>query len=88
MTQKQLAEMSGLLPETIRKYEAGKIEPKCENLLKIAKALNMNPVLLMTVDFQEVVYPYMRTKRLCDYSTKELLQEIERRCEVGTGKEF
>ena len=42
LTQKQVADMSGLLPETIRKYELGKIEPKCDNLLKIAKALNVN----------------------------------------------
>ena len=83
LTQKQVADMSGLLPETIRKYELGKIEPKCDNLLKIAKALNVNPRLLMTHEFQETVYPYAEKKRLCDYSTKELLQEIERRCEVG-----
>ena len=41
MTQKQLAEKSGLIETTIRKYEAGTQNPKLHNLQKIATALDM-----------------------------------------------
>lgn len=43
LTQKQLAELSGLLEPTIRKYESGKVQPKSENLNKIANALGVHP---------------------------------------------
>lgn len=42
LTQKQLAQMTGLAEITIRQYEAGKYEPKTENLYKIRKALDVN----------------------------------------------
>jgi transcriptional regulator with XRE-family HTH domain len=41
MTQKQLAEKSGLIETTIRKYEAGTQNPKLNNLQKMAAALDM-----------------------------------------------
>ncbi len=43
LTQKQLAELTGLLEPTIRKYESGKVQPKSENLNKIANALGVHP---------------------------------------------
>ena len=43
LTQKQLAELTGLLEPTIRKYESGKVQPKSDNLNKIASALEVHP---------------------------------------------
>ena len=43
LNQKQLAELTGLLEPTIRKYESGKVQPKSENLNKIANALGVHP---------------------------------------------
>ena len=43
LTQKQVAELTGLLEPTIRKYESGKIHPKSDNLNKIASALGVHP---------------------------------------------
>ena len=40
LTQKQLAEKTGLAVITIQQYEAGKYEPKNTNLLKLAKVLD------------------------------------------------
>lgn len=42
MTQKELAEKSGLAVITIQQYEAGKYEPKNESLYKLRKAFNCN----------------------------------------------
>lgn len=42
MTQKELAEKTGLAEITIRQYEAGKYEPKHNNLQKIADALGVD----------------------------------------------
>lgn len=42
LTQKKLAELTGLAEITIRQYESCKYEPKIENLLKIRKALDVN----------------------------------------------
>lgn len=42
LTQKQLAEKSGLAIITIQQYEAGKFEPKNDSLHKLRKALNCN----------------------------------------------
>lgn len=41
MTQKQLAAKTGLAIITIQQYEAGKYEPKYENLEKLSKALEV-----------------------------------------------
>lgn len=42
MTQKQLAEKTGIAQITIQQYEAGKYEPKYDNLMKLAKALEVD----------------------------------------------
>ncbi len=47
ITQKQLAESTGLAEITIRQYEANKREPKLENLKKIAYALNIDLLVLI-----------------------------------------
>ncbi|MCL2579113.1 MAG: helix-turn-helix domain-containing protein [Oscillospiraceae bacterium] len=50
MTQRQLAEKSGLIETTIRKYEAGTQTPKLNNLQKIAAALDCPVGDLFTFD--------------------------------------
>lgn len=47
ITQKQLAESTGLAEITIRQYESNKREPKLENLKKIAYALNIDLLVLI-----------------------------------------
>ncbi len=42
LSQKQLAELSGLSEISIRKYEAGDRKPKLEQIVKIAQAMKMN----------------------------------------------
>ncbi len=42
LTQKKLAELTGIAEITIRQYESGKYEPKTENLYKIRKHLDVN----------------------------------------------
>ena len=45
MTQKQLAEATGLATITIQQYERGIREPRFDNLTRIAKALNVSPIV-------------------------------------------
>lgn len=47
ITQKQLAELTGLAEITIRQYESNKREPKLENLKKIAYALDIDLLVLI-----------------------------------------
>jgi len=47
LTQKQLAEKSGIIETTIRKYELGIQKPKIDNVKKIAAALCISPSDLM-----------------------------------------
>ncbi len=42
ITQKKLAELTGIAEITIRQYEAGKYQPKIENLNKIASVLEVD----------------------------------------------
>lgn len=50
LTQKQLAEKCNMYESQIRKYEAGKVNPKIETLQKIANALHV-PVDSLRSDF-------------------------------------
>lgn len=55
LTQKQLGELCGIAEPTIRRYELGKLKPKLETLLKIAKPLGFHCIELcgddtMTLD--------------------------------------
>ena len=49
ITQAQLAELSGIHPVSIRKYETGKMVPQPEQLHKIAEALGISYVALLGV---------------------------------------
>lgn len=50
LSQKRLAELTGLNEVTIRSYEANKYRPKYENVLKLASALNIQPHQLIHYD--------------------------------------
>lgn len=67
LTQRNLGELCGISEPNIRKYENGKQNPKFETIEKIASALEV-PVLEL------LSFP------LADVPTSELLAEIERRC--------
>lgn len=62
MTQKNLAEESGLAEITIRQYESGKYVPKMESVYKLRKALDCNiyeildkPAELLEIDKPDYV---------------------------------
>jgi transcriptional regulator with XRE-family HTH domain len=44
ITQEQLAQATGIHPVTIRKYEINKLQPKKEQIDRIAKALSVSPL--------------------------------------------
>lgn len=50
LTQKQLAEISGLAEITIRQYENGKREPKLQALMKISNALDVAIIYFLDDD--------------------------------------
>ena len=45
LTQSLLAEMTGIHPVTIRKYETNKLQPKKEQIRKIADVLKVSPMI-------------------------------------------
>lgn len=51
LTQKKLAELTGLAVITIQNYEAGKYEPKNESLYKLRKAFDCNIYELLDKPF-------------------------------------
>lgn len=50
LTQAQLAEKSGVAAISIHQYEAGKREPRLEQLLRLAPALNVSMPYLLEVE--------------------------------------
>lgn len=50
LTQSLLAEMTGIHPVTIRKYETNKLQPKKEQIRKIADALKVSPIIFDGTD--------------------------------------
>ena len=50
ITQNQLAQIVGVHPVTIRKYETNKLQPKKEHLSKIADALWVSPLVFRGFD--------------------------------------
>lgn len=68
MTQKQLGELCGMADSAIRKYESGRIQPKFETLVRIAKALGVraNDLLPQGVAIESEYEPPERLKRLFD----------------------
>lgn len=75
ISQKQLAEQTGLSVNAIQDFEYGKYKPKIQQVQKIANALGVHP---SQIDSRLVFET--NSKTLQDYSTKELLKELERRC--------
>lgn len=47
LTQTELAKLTGLTQGSISQFEAGKIKPKADALLSLAKVLNIDPAALM-----------------------------------------
>lgn len=90
ITQKKLAELSGIAEITIRQYEADKYKPKIEQVKKIAAALNVSPFDIVGSQLLDVeeTGEKIKLKTLQDYSTLEILQELERRCLIGSRKEL
>lgn len=73
LTQAQLAERCGICSPNIVKYETGKQIPKFGTLKRIADALGISYYNFIETESQAP------EKSLSDYSTLELLQELERR---------
>lgn len=63
LTQKKLGEISGTSETTIKQYELGKRQPRIDQLIKIANALNTSTINLVgdqqtgLIDMQKKVYP-------------------------------
>lgn len=73
LTQAQLAERCGICSPNLRKYETGKQVPKLTMLKRIADALGISYYNFLGPE------PQVQQKSLSDYSTLELIQELERR---------
>ena len=54
LTQTQLAEVTGIHPVTIRKYETNKLQPKKEQIKKIADTLMVSPLVFEGLDANTV----------------------------------
>ena len=50
LSQTQLAEMTGIHPVTIRKYEINKLQPKKEQIKRIAASLMVSPLVFEELD--------------------------------------
>lgn len=57
LTQKKLSELCGIAEPTIRRYEAGTLNPKIETVEKIASALGTTAFNLMGVEYWDKKYP-------------------------------
>ncbi len=51
LTQTQLAELADIHPVSIRKYEAGMMKPREEQIRKLADVLEINVFLLQEIDY-------------------------------------
>lgn len=67
LTQAELANKMGVSQQMVNQYENGKLNPKLETAKKIASALEVPVLELLSFS-------------LADVPTSELLAEIERRC--------
>lgn len=73
LKQKQLAQKSGLSPNSISEYESGYRTPSIDALEKLSKALTIPPCMLLACENDIPI-------DLSIIPTKDLLAEIERRC--------
>ena len=69
ITQAKLAEQSGIHPVSIRKYEAGMMEPRLQQLQRIADSLEINAFLL-----QEK--PYFKLRMETEEDVVEVVQYL------------
>lgn len=75
LTQKQLAELSGISESAMRSYELGDRKPKKEVLEHIAKALGVRPEYLSTPEFgpkMEFFYALLENDELMGYTITEI----------------
>lgn len=91
MTQKQLAQKTGLSIATIQGYEQGKYEPKLESVKKIAEALGVTEWHIMYGMTDEEVFA-KRRENVKNYAQKwheqELLKNYAELNEKGQQKVF
>lgn len=81
MTQADLASKVGLAEITIRQYELGKRNLKTSRIREIASVLGVHPFEI-DESLKDLLYANLdKMNTLSRFSTKELLEEIERRCE-------
>lgn len=73
LTQKKLAELSGISEISIRKYEAGERKPKKEQVLKLAHALNMNPSFFYEEELRTATFETVGDFMAVFYALKEQL---------------
>lgn len=57
LTQKKLSELCGIAEPTIRRYEAGTLNPKIETIEKISSALGITALDLMGIERLNKKYP-------------------------------
>lgn len=73
LTQAQLAERCGICSPNLVKYETGKQVPRLQMLKRIGDAIGIPYTRFLDMESQAY------QKNLSDYSTLELIQELERR---------
>lgn len=76
LKQQELADKLGVTQSLIASWEVGVRNPKKETLDKIAVVLGVPVIKLIGFDFQSIPVEEI----LMDISTKDLLAELERRC--------
>lgn len=76
LTQKKLAELTGIAEITIRQYESGKYEPKRENLRKISEALDLKQYDLLDdyIFLKGVIKKISKEYQIIDEIDKYLLK--------------
>ncbi|MFR6566899.1 MAG: helix-turn-helix domain-containing protein [Blautia wexlerae] len=73
LTQKQLAEKTGLAVVTIQQYERNLREPRLKNIIKIANALNVSPESLFGSIHIDITTEFDREK--LDYCSPGIFSE-------------
>lgn len=87
ITQKRLAEMTGIAEITIRQYELGKYNPKIDNLKKISSALNINigEFLDTSQSVQEYHTETEQSQRMTYLEVIGMLKEMQEKTEHTVG---
>jgi len=74
-TQEQVAEQIGVSRTAVSRWELGEIEPNIQNLLSLAKALNVSTDFLLGVEPDNSKFVFLITER-GQTALKILLEEI------------